>query len=333
MKSVGILLLAIAIGIALWAIPERAPLDDPEPGVPPAQPLEVQAAVAEAWPENGRTPILKDSLGSEIIVVEIDHELMHQLVADCLKTDDPISCMVFNRDLVLSTDLFSTLVASASSPEEASMIASVFLLKSDPKDVLKEYSALYKQARKLNSMVDDMVLEGGFRLACQRDRAWQFEVAAQVSSSTIFGPELTDIGVIMAGTLAANDIPAMRKVLRSGLQEDSIATKEQKVRALGWIASTSENAFTQHVELTEILSSLSPDADPEVPSTIGLFLISPSSFPGGDPQLNLQIVDRIASNPKWGPYFARLIAGNGGRPHAISEDQWEPIRISLESWE
>jgi hypothetical protein len=241
--------------------------------------------------------------------------------------------MVSNPDLVLSTDLFSTLVASASSPEEASMIASVFLLKTDPKDVLKEYSALYKQARKLNSMVDDMVLEGAFRLACQRDRAWQFEVAAQVSSSTIFGPELTDIGVIMTGTLAANDIPAMRKVLRSGLQEDSNATKKQKVRALGWIASTAGSAFTQHVELTEILSSLSPDADPEVPSTIGLFLISHSSFPGGDPQLNLQIVDRIASNPKWGPYLARLIAVNGGRPHDISVEQWEPIRISLESWE
>jgi hypothetical protein len=77
MKFMGAFLLAIAIGISLWAIPERTPSIDLEPAVPQAQPLEVQAAVAEALPENGRSPIEKDSPGPEIIVVEIDHELMH----------------------------------------------------------------------------------------------------------------------------------------------------------------------------------------------------------------------------------------------------------------
>jgi hypothetical protein len=326
--------LLLGLGIAFWAISGRGPVVEAD-----LDPVEVPYLEGFSEAEIALEGLVwlrenQDQPADEIDEPEIDSATIAAGVAECMKTDDPISCMLANPDLVADTETFAVLLASAASRQDAKILASVFLLKSDPVEVFEKYSSLYEKARNANRMIDDMVLESGFKEACKYDPDWQLAVAQQLSSTSIYGPGLTDIGVIMAGNLARIGLPDIATVLRSGFQEETPATEAQKGRAIGWLVSLGADSFTKHQELSNIYQSLPTDALPDVPQTLAAMLLRPSTFPNGDPQPNIQITDQLLSNPKWGPDVARQIVASfsSSGPRNLTADQWATIQRGIDRW-
>jgi hypothetical protein len=327
--------LLLGLGIAFWAISEQGPEVEAEP-----EPVEVPYLEGFSEPKIALEglALMRENQGQPPAAIsepEIDSATIAAGVAECMKTDDPISCMLANPDLVADTETFAVLLASAASRQDAKILASVFLLKSDPVEVFEKYSSLYEKARNANRMIDDMVLESGFKGACKYDPAWQLAVAQQLSSTSIYGPGLTDIGVVMAGNLARLGQPDSAEVLRSGFQGTIPATEAQKSRAVGWLVSLGADSFTKHQELSRIYHSLPSDALPDVPQTLAAMLLRPPTFPNGDPQPNIQIVDQLLSNPKWGPDVARQIVASFSYsgPRNLTADQWATVQRGIDQWE
>jgi hypothetical protein len=334
LKTLIIAVLLLGLGIAYWLIPGSNTIADPGSAEPPNRPDQVQSLPEAPAEESGRVPLQEDLIPLPESESAMSLEDASQLLANCLETSDPIACLIAIPDLILSVEFFASQMAAVTRPQ-AAQLACVFLLKSDPTEVFVQYSALFRDAHAKNQKVDDMVMERGFNMAIRRDQEWQGEVAKLVSSSSIHGPELTDIGVIMAASLAVAGNTEIAEVLRSGFEAESDATEMQKIRTVGWLSVLASNPIDRHLEFARILSSIPADAPSEAAEMVGILLLRKKSFPGGDALPNIQLVDRVLSNPNWGPNLARQIAADypSSPPQGITDQQWQTILRGVERWQ
>jgi len=316
------------LGVMFWPdgadfIRPYSPLDS-KPNTVDSKPLPIYMEGRNAEPISDRVPALG-----------IDSRVIRDLVGSCFQSNDPVQCLLASGTLPYDRELFAVLLAEAKTPREAVVLACVFILKSDPRDALEEFSALHMEASSLNFRVDDIVLEAGFRMAIKRDSEWRDEFVDQLALMEVFTSELSDIGVIMTGVLIKDGHSELKQVLREGLLPEANGTDLQQVRAVAWLAHSATDSFVRHMELAELLKHFSVGEPSEAAEMVGILLLRPSSWPDNDPLPSIQLVDQVLSNPHWGQGLANQINADypNGPPRGISKSQWETIRLGLEYWD
>ncbi|NQU50147.1 MAG: hypothetical protein HQ519_15970 [Planctomycetes bacterium] len=285
--------------------------------------------------EGRQTEPTRSAISDGAQVLESDPQVIYDLLDSCFQANDPVECLLASSELPYDRELFAVLLAEAKNHKQATILACVFLLKSDPKDALGEYSELHKEASSLNSRVDDIVLEAGFREAIKRDSEWRNDFADQLAPGEVFTSELSDIGVIMTGVLINNGRSELKEVLRKGLISDANGTDLQQVRAVLWLNHSAGDSLGRHIELAGILKQFPDEKPSKAAEMIGILLLKKRTWPDGDPVPNIQLVDQILSNPHWGQGLAHQIRSDhpNGPPQGISENQWETIRLGMEYWD